>query len=145
GGSTSFRGVVYEIMARIMTRSLCLAVAVVWTSVLGVIAAVPQTPKPVAVAAADRGEWFETRIRPVLASNCFDCHGDVASAGLRLDSREAMLKGGRSGPAIVPGDPEKSLLIQAVRQAGALKMPKGGKLAASEIDALAQWVRDGAV
>ena len=64
--------------------------------------------------------------------------------GLRLDSREAMLKGGKSGPAIVPGDPEKSLLIQAVRQSGALKMPKGGRLKPDEVDALVEWVRGGA-
>jgi hypothetical protein len=56
-----------------------------------------------------------------------------------------MLKGGKSGPALVPGDPEKSLLIQAVRQTGALKMPKGGKLTAAEIDGLVEWVKSGAV
>ena len=67
----------------------------------------------------------------MLAANCYDCHTDERSGGLRLDSREAMLKGGRSGPAMVPGDPEKSLLIQAVRQTGEkLKMPKGGRLTA---------------
>ena len=67
----------------------------------------------------------------------------MRSGGLRLDSREAMLKGGKSGPALVPGDPEKSLLIQAVRQTGALKMPKGGRLTAAEIDALVEWVKAG--
>ena len=55
-------------------------------------------------------------MRPVLASNCYDCHADQRMGGLRVDSREALLKGGRSGAAIVPGDAEKSLLIQAVRQ-----------------------------
>src|SRR5258708_16538661 len=65
--------------------------------------------------------------------------------GLRLDSREALLKGGKSGPAIVPGDPEKSLLIEAVRQTKALKMPKGGRLKAAEIDALTDWVKAGAI
>ena len=66
--------------------------------------------------------------------------------GLRLDSREAMLKGGESGPAIVPGEPDDSLLIQAVRQvAGAPKMPHGRpKLQPEDIDALAEWVRAGA-
>ena len=65
--------------------------------------------------------------------------------GLRLDSREGLLKGGRSGPAIVPGDPDKSLMIQAVRQTrDTLKMPKGGRLKPAEIDALAEWVRAGA-
>ena len=66
--------------------------------------------------------------------------------GLRLDSRDGLLKGGRSGPAIVPGDPDNSLLIQAVRQTRAtLKMPKGGRLKPSEIDALTAWVRAGAL
>ena len=63
-----------------------------------------------------RPTLFETSVRPVLAANCYDCHGDERMGGLRLDSREGLLKGGKSGPAIVPGDPEKSLLIQAVRQ-----------------------------
>src|SRR5262245_5320018 len=91
-------------------------------------------------------EFFETRVRPVLAASCYDCHTEMRNGGLRVDSREALLKGGRSGPAIVPGDPDKSLLIQAVRQTtDKLKMPKGGKLTPAEVDALAEWVRAGAV
>src|SRR6266542_3113842 len=115
-----------------------------WSAALVVIGAAAQAPQPAAAPASV--EFFETKIRPVLASNCFDCHGTAPapSAGLRLDSREAMLKGGRTGPALVSGDPDNSLLIQAVRQSGALKMPKGGKLAPAEIDALVQWVKDGA-
>src|SRR3954449_13116584 len=90
-------------------------------------------------------EYFETRVRPVLAANCYDCHADERMGGLRVDSREALLKGGRSGPVIVPGDPDKSLLIEAVRQTRAtLKMPKGGRLAAAEVDALVEWVKAGA-
>src|SRR4051812_42145634 len=89
-------------------------------------------------------ESFEARIRPILAANCYDCHTDQRMGGLRVDSREALLKGGRSGPAIVPGDPDKSLLIQAVRQAGALKMPKGGVLRPDDVSALAAWIRGGA-
>src|SRR5258706_4487425 len=61
-------------------------------------------------------EYFETLVRPVLASNCYDCHAEEKMGGLRLDSREGLLKGGRSRPAVAPGEPEKSLLIQAVRQ-----------------------------
>ena len=89
-------------------------------------------------------EFFETNVRPVLAANCYDCHADGRMGDLRLDSREGLLKGGKSGPAIVPGDPEKSLLIQAVRQSGALKMPKGGHLRPDEIDVLVAWVKAGA-
>ena len=90
-------------------------------------------------------EYFESSVRPVLVENCYDCHGEQRMGGLRLDSRDAMLKGGRSGPAIVPGDPEKSLMIQAVRQTrDTLKMPKGGRLKPSEVDALVEWVKAGA-
>src|SRR5437764_4251220 len=63
-------------------------------------------------------EFFETKIRPVLAENCFRCHSEKAeklNGGLRLDTPEALLKGGDSGPVIVSGDPEASLLIKAVR------------------------------
>src|SRR5207248_3360120 len=98
-----------------------------------------------AAAPPASGDFFEARIRPLLAANCYDCHTDQRMGGLRLDSREAMLKGGRSGPAIVPGDPDKSLLIEAVRQTNdKLKMPKGGHLKPEEIDTLAQWIRAGA-
>ena len=98
-----------------------------------------------ATATAATAEYFETRVRPVLAANCYDCHTDQRMGGLRLDSREGLLKGGRSGTAIVPGDPDKSLLIVAVRQTrDNLKMPKGGQLTPAEVDALAEWVRAGA-
>src|SRR3954451_3889760 len=90
-------------------------------------------------------EYFETRVRPVLAANCYDCHADERMGGLRVDSREALLKGGRSGPVIVPGDPDKSLLIEAGRQTPAtLKMPEGGGLTAAEGDALVEGVKPGA-
>ena len=92
----------------------------------------------------NRDDFFETKVRPILVMECFSCHTDSQSGGLRLDSREAMLRGGKSGPAIVPGDPEKSLLVIAIRQTGALKMPKGGKLPQDQIDAIAQWIRTGA-
>ncbi len=97
-------------------------------------------------AAAQSNDVFEARIRPILAANCFDCHAADKKGGLRVDSREAMLEGGESGPAIVPGKPDDSLLIQAVRQvSGAPKMPYGRpKLKPEDIDALAEWVKNGA-
>jgi hypothetical protein len=102
-------------------------------------------PQSQSQAQAQAGDFFETRVRPVLASNCYDCHTDQRMGGLRVDSREALLKGGHSGPAIVPGDADKSLLIQAIRQTSEkLKMPKGGHLRPEEIDALAEWVKAGA-
>lgn len=90
-------------------------------------------------------DFFENKIRPILANNCYDCHTSAEMGGLRVDSRERLLQGGKSGAAIVPADPEKSLLIQAVRQTGDLKMPKGGKLKADEVAALVEWVKAGAV
>lgn len=90
-------------------------------------------------------DFFESKVRPILATECFSCHTESQMGGLRLDSREALLKGGKSGPAIVPGDPDKSLLVIAMRQTGALKMPKGGKLPQAQIDAIAEWVKAGAV
>jgi len=91
-------------------------------------------------------EFFETKVRPILADKCYSCHTSEAMGGLRLDSREAMLKGASRGAAVVPGDPEKSVLITAIRQTDAkLKMPMGGKLKDSEIEDLVAWVKAGAV
>jgi mono/diheme cytochrome c family protein len=106
--------------------------------ILGVLAAFS-----LQAAAAD--DFFEAKIRPVLVKNCFACHTSAQSGGLRLDSREAMLKGGRTGPAIVAGDPEHSLLLEAVRQEHArVKMPPSGKLDDGDIANLSEWIRDGA-
>jgi len=94
----------------------------------------------------DKAKFFEEHVRPVLTANCYKCHTDEQSGGLRLDSRAAMISGGDTGPAIVPGDPDQSLLIKAINQTGSLKMPpKNHKLADGEIAALTQWVKDGAV
>jgi mono/diheme cytochrome c family protein len=90
-------------------------------------------------------ELFEKSVRPLLAENCFGCHGESARGGLRLDTQEGILKGGRSGPAIVPGDPDKSLLITAVKQTGTLKMPLGGSpLTDAQIADISAWIKDGA-
>ena len=67
---------------------------------------------------AEQLEFFENKVRPVLVTHCYSCHSAEASklkAGLRLDSRAAILKGGDTGPAVVPGQPDESLLIQSVR------------------------------
>ena len=90
-------------------------------------------------------DFFENNIRPILANNCYKCHTDNESGGLRLDSREGLLKGGEDGPVLTPGDPEKSLIITAVRQTTLLKMPKNGKpLSPQEVADLTQWVKQGA-
>ena len=90
-------------------------------------------------------EFFETKVRPTLANNCYSCHGpSKQKAGLRLDSRAALLKGGESGPVIVDKDPAKSRLIQVVHYNDKIKMPPGDKLKAEQIEALETWVKMGA-
>ncbi len=91
-------------------------------------------------------EFFETKIRPLLVNQCYECHSGVSKslkAGLRLDSKSAMLKGGDSGPAIMPGKPNDSLLIDSVRYESN-EMPPNGKLSDAEIAALTKWVELGA-
>jgi hypothetical protein len=90
-------------------------------------------------------EFFEKRVRPVLIGQCSRCHGaKKQSSGLRVDSRESMLLGGDNGAALVPGDPAKSLLIQAVRREGDLKMPPKKKLTETEVAVLQRWIDLGA-
>ena len=91
-------------------------------------------------------EFFEKRIRPLLSERCFACHGeDQAESELRLDSRADMLEGGSRGAAIVPGEPDKSLLIRAVNHADTLAMPPKEKLSQRDINDLIAWVKAGAV
>jgi mono/diheme cytochrome c family protein len=97
-------------------------------------------------ASAASADFFETKIRPILADNCYGCHTNSAMGGLRLDSLDAMKKGGKHGPVVTSGDPEKSLLIAAVKQADPeLRMPKGGKLKPAQIADLEAWIKAGAV
>ena len=94
-------------------------------------------------------EFFEKHIRPVLVEHCHQCHSAEAEkvkGGLLVDTREGLLKGGDSGPALVPGDPDKSLIIRAVRYNDEnLQMPpKGKKLSDEQIKHLEEWVKIGA-
>src|SRR5262245_8658555 len=74
-------------------------------------------------------EFFEAKVRPILVENVQSCHGaEKQKNGLRLDSAAAVRKGGESGSIISPGEPDKSRIIEAVRQTGELKMPPKGKL-----------------
>jgi len=95
---------------------------------------------------AEMATFFEAKVRPVLIEKCASCHGaEKQSGGLRVDSRAAMMEGGDLGPAVVPGDPDKSPLIQAIRHQGDNKMPpKGGKLPDPVAESLSHWVRLGA-
>jgi len=96
---------------------------------------------------AQQGEFFEKQIRPILAERCYECHSaeKKQKGGLSLDTREATLKGGDTGPALVAGDPEKSLLIEAVRYKNHdLQMPPKKRLTDGEVNALEDWVKMGA-
>jgi hypothetical protein len=105
-----------------------------------------QTTPAASPARASLVEFFESKVRPVLAEHCFSCHGpEKQRAGLRLDSKAAALHGGDDGPVLDPGHPEKSLLIKAIRHDGDTKMPPKGKLPAGIIDDLSTWVKLGAV
>ncbi len=94
----------------------------------------------------EAAEFFETRVRPLLAKHCFSCHTATKLGGLSLASRETLLAGGNSGPAVTPGKPEASLLLSAVtHQHERLKMPLGAaRLIESEIEDLRAWIAAGA-
>lgn len=115
--------------------AVMLALALPSASVLE--AAEPPTPEQI--------EFFEKRIRPLFVAHCYECHGpDRAKGGLRLNSGDAVRRGGDSGPVIVPGKPDESLLIEAVGHRSDIKMPPKEKLADAEIADLKSWVEFGA-
>lgn len=90
-------------------------------------------------------EFFEREVRPLLIEKCAECHSEEeSSGGLRLDSRSALIKGGDSGPAIVPGKTSQSLLIKAVRREGDLEMPPDEQLSDDQVAVLTRWVEIGA-
>ncbi len=95
-------------------------------------------------------DFFEMKIRPVLVEHCYECHSVAASESgklrgkLLLDSRDAMRSGGESGPAVVPGDLDASLIIAALRYE-AFEMPPAGKLSDNVISDFERWIREGAI
>jgi Protein of unknown function (DUF1553)/Protein of unknown function (DUF1549)/Planctomycete cytochrome C len=90
-------------------------------------------------------EFFEKDVRPLLASRCQKCHGsEKQKGGLRLDSRKTALQGGDNGPAVVPGKPGESLLVEAINYGDLVQMPPKSKLPAAEIATLTKWVEMGA-
>ena len=125
----------------IQFRPLTLALlCIAWVSVLGT----PGHADDATTAA--QLEFFEKQVRPLLAEHCYSCHSADAKklqAGLLVDSRVAMLRGGDSGEALVPGDADASLLIEAVRY-DSYEMPPKGKLPAQDIETLERWVTMGA-
>jgi mono/diheme cytochrome c family protein len=98
-------------------------------------------------ATARADDSFEKNVRPIFVQHCQRCHGPKKQkAGLRLDSKAGWQIGGENGPAIVPGNPDRSLLIKAIRGAEGLeRMPPTGRLSPREIAALTKWVKDGAI
>lgn len=99
-----------------------------------------------ASSAAEKHRFFEQSIRPMLAENCFKCHGpDTQKGDLRLDSRERMLEGGGNGPAVTPGKPTESLLMVAVSYRDEdLQMPPKKSLAKKQVALLEKWIEMGA-
>jgi hypothetical protein len=128
---------------RVSVRTIVAAIHGIWMMGLLVALAAGQE------ISADDTQFFEQHIRPLLERHCYECHsaqGDTVESGLQLDSRPAILQGGDSGPAIVPGKPEESLLIKALSYSDdeAVQMPPDGKLPNHEIALLVEWVRRGA-
>src|SRR5687767_2322983 len=95
-------------------------------------------------AASDKALFID-KVQPILQARCYGCHSAEAGkvkGGLRVDSREALLKGGHEGPALVPGRPKESLLVRAIGYADPdVEMPPDEKLPAGEIAILTQWVK----
>jgi hypothetical protein len=121
-----------------------LAAIAFWLGLATALAAARAADEP--MVSPDQAAFFETRVRPVFVETCGKCHGvKKQSGGLRLDQRRAILEGGENGPAVVPGDPEKSLLVQAVRRTHEdIKMPPKERLPGPEVEAIAAWVKMGA-
>ena len=95
---------------------------------------------------AEQLQYFESSVRPLLVDNCYSCHSQSAQknkGGLLLDSRAAILAGGDSGEAIVPGEPDESLLMEAVRYED-YEMPPKGQLPEKQIAVLEKWIKMGA-
>jgi hypothetical protein len=105
---------------------------------------------PAAAAGPDRAgvEFFERKVRPVLVQHCYQCHSAQSRSvkgGLRLDSREGLLKGGDSGPAVVPGKAEESPLLTAIRYTDAARrMPPRNRLPESVVADVEKWIGMGA-
>src|SRR5690242_20629163 len=110
---------------------------------LGVVAAM--AIGPICAQSITPGDFFETKIRPVLANNCFACHNSkLKTAGLDLSSAAAFQQGSPSGPIISKDDPDSSKLVQVLRYQGAIKMPPMGKLPDQQIADVTAWVKLGA-
>ena len=110
----------------------------------GVHAAQTPTPDPASA------EFYVTQVQPILKTNCYRCHAGMNHrGGLQIDTRAGMLKGGKDGTVLVPGDPSASLLVKLIRHEGPaddpMPMPPRGKLSDTDIATVTQWVKAGAI
>ncbi|MBL8815846.1 MAG: DUF1553 domain-containing protein [Planctomyces sp.] len=120
----------------------CVLTAVLWLSVSTDLNATAQEAPP----ESQQLEFFESKIRPILAEHCYECHSSAAKSikgGLQVDSRQGLLMGGDSGPAIVPGDSDGSLLMQAMRHES-FEMPPDQKLPEQVLSDFRAWIDSGA-
>ena len=117
-----------------------------WFTALAIaLSSVPALAAEPAKPTAAQIEFFEAKVRPVLAEHCYSCHGDKKqSAGMRLDSAAGLKAGADNGAVVVPGDPAKSRLIQSVKRQGDYPMPPKNALPAEAVRVLEEWVKSGA-
>jgi hypothetical protein len=100
----------------------------------------------VAFAQTRDARFFDERVAPIIEKHCLGCHNEeLKNANISFLDRESLLHGGTLGPAIIPGDPAKSLLIIALRHEGELQMPPGPPLSSKNISVLTTWVKRGAI
>jgi len=97
------------------------------------------------VRGEEASQFFARKVRPLLETKCFDCHSAKAEdvkSGLKLDTLDDILRGGAMGPIVIPGDPENSFLLKALRyEESDYQMPPAGRVSDEEIAAVEQWIR----
>ena len=117
-------------------------------TIVGCVVLVGASVAPAAEPTREQAEFFEKSVRPLLIEKCYSCHSDAQKkhkGGLVVDSLAGLQQGGDTGPALVPGNPDKSLIVEAVRYTNEdMQMPPKGKLADAEIAILTKWVKLGA-
>jgi len=129
----------------LLRSSVLRTMAAIGIALLGHVAAESHAATPAADAAGV--EFYERKVRPLLAKHCYECHAQAAKrpeAGLLLDTTAGLKAGGENGPLFDKAKPAESLLLDVVRYDGDIQMPPEGKLAAAEIAVLEQWVDRGA-
>ena len=99
---------------------------------------------------ATRPQFYTTKVKPIFEANCYRCHGGMnRRGGLSLGTRAGLMKGGRDGVVVVPGNPSASLMVKLIRHEGPAKdpkpMPPKGKLSDADIATVERWIRAGAV